>query len=324
MSDFRTTSPASTPAPSVAAVGGITTSTSGGTTVDADPFWGFVALLSLVALGLYAPSGLLFLGFIGLIILVHEGGHFVAARRAGMEPSEFFWGFGPEIVAFERNGCRYGIKALFLGGYVKLWGMTPSSVLPAGVSEAGTYRAASHWGRLSTILAGPAVNLVTGAAAFGVARSMAGQDAWSSFVGGWDDTWFVITATTDALWTWASQITGYLGFLVDPSTEAPVRFMSPVSQATVTGEAVSAGWARSLQWFGILSVAIGALNLVPLPPLDGSHAMVAMSEKVAQLVRRDRSLRFDVRRLEPVAYVTIGALVLLSVTALVMDIRDVI
>ena len=58
----------------------------------------------------------------------HELGHLLLARRAGMKPTEFFWGFGPEVFAIEHNGCRYGLKALFLGGYVKLWGMTPTSV----------------------------------------------------------------------------------------------------------------------------------------------------------------------------------------------------
>lgn len=293
--------------------------------VAIDLKWGIAALLSLAVLWAFAPSGLWLLLFIGIIVLCHEAGHLVVARRAGMRPTEFFWGFGPEIIAFEHNGCRYGVKAIFLGGYVKLHGMTPTSELPAGFAEQHTYRGASHGGRLATILAGPVVNLVMAVVAFAVAARLAGGSVGGSALTGFDHLWFVIAGTGEALWTWVTSIGTYVGSVFDSSgaTEAPVRFMSPVSQAEVTGGAVADGWITSLRWFGILSCAIGAVNLLPLPPLDGAHALVAASEWVSQKVRRDRSVRVDVRRLEPLAYLTVFVLVGLSLSALVLDLRDV-
>lgn len=299
--------------------------TTASTVVDIDAKWGVAALLSLGVLWAFAPSGLWLLLFIGIIVLCHEAGHLLVARRAGMKPTEFFWGFGPEIVAFEHNGCRYGIKAIFLGGYVKLHGMTPTSDLPDDFAEQDTYRDASHAGRLATILAGPAVNLAMAVVAFAIAARLGGESATGSVVTGFDHLWFVISQTGEALWTWGSSIGTYVGSVFDTSgaTEAPVRFMSPVAQAEVTGSAVANGWVTSLQWFGILSCAIGAVNLLPLPPLDGAHAMVAASEWVSQRVKRDYSLRVDVRRLEPLAYATVFILVGLSLSALVLDLRDV-
>lgn len=293
--------------------------------VALDLRWGLAAALSLGVLWVFAPSGLWLLLFIGIIVLCHEAGHLLVARRAGMRPTEFFWGFGPEIVAFEHNGCRYGVKALFLGGYVKLHGMTPTSELPEGIREADTYRHASHAGRLATILAGPAVNLVMAVVAFAVAARLSGGSIGGSLITGFDHLWFVIAGTGEALWTWVTSIGTYAGSVLDTSggTEAPVRFMSPVSQAEVTGTAVADGWVSSLRWFGILSCAIGAVNLLPLPPLDGAHAFVAASEWVGQKVRRDRAIRVDVRRLEPLAYLTVFLLVGLSLSALVLDLRDV-
>ena len=295
------------------------------TGVAIDPKWGIAAFLSLAVLWAFAPSGLWLLLFIGIIVLCHEAGHLVIARRAGMRPTEFFWGFGPEIVAFEHNGCRYGVKAIFLGGYVKLHGMTPTSELPPGFSERDTYRGASHAGRLATILAGPAVNLIMAVVAFAVAARLSGGSIGGSILTGFDHLWFVIAGTGEALWTWATSMGTYVGSVFDTSgaTEAPVRFMSPVSQAEVTGGAVADGWVTSLRWFGILSCAIGAVNLLPLPPLDGAHALVAASEWMTQKVRRDRSVRVDVRRLEPLAYLTVFVLVGLSLSALVLDLRDV-
>lgn len=288
------------------------------------PLWAGVALASLVVLGIFAPSGLLLLGFIGVIVITHEAGHYFFARRAGMEPTEFFWGFGPEIVGFDIGQCRYGIKAIFLGGYVKLWGMTPTSELPEGVSEVGTYRSASHRGRLATILGGPFVNLATAVLCFAAADLLDGAGFVEAIAGGFTWVWYVLAATAESLWIFVAELKPYLGtvFGFDGATEAPVRFMSPVAQATTTSEVVNSGLAVSLRWFAILSAAIGVVNLMPLPPLDGAHAMVAASEWLAQVVTRNRSIRFDVRRLEPVAYLTIGALVLLSLTALVLDVRE--
>lgn len=286
--------------------------------------WFAATVLSLVALGRWAPQGLFLLGFLGVIIVAHEAGHFVAARRFGMRPSEFFWGFGPEVAAVQVGDCRYGLKALSLGGYVKLEGMTPGSELPDGFDEAGTFRAATHRGRLATILAGPAVNLVMAFLAFAAVAVIGGQGPTAAAGSGFGDVWFVMSSTVEALWIWFANIGAYIGALFDTSgdTAAPVRFLSPVAQADVSGQAVDLGLTASLQWFAILSCAIGAINLVPLPPLDGSHALVAVTERLVQRVRRDESIRLDVARLLPLAYVTVGLLVALSLSALVLDVRD--
>ncbi len=293
-----------------------------GWSFSASPLWATAAVLSLVCLGFWAPTGLMLLAFIGVIVFVHELGHLLLARRAGMKPTEFFWGFGPEVVAIEHNGCRYGLKALFLGGYVKIWGMTPTSTLPEGIEEGDTYRAASHAGRLATILAGPMVNIVMAVVAFAMAEMIEGAAVGSAFSTGLGMTWEVIASTAQSLWLWATNVGGYLGAMFNTDAEAPVRFMSPVAQAELTGQVVDSGLAMSLRWFGILSCAIGAINLVPLPPLDGAHAVVAVIEKLGQVMRRDTTLRFDVRRLEPVAYLTLAVLVTLSASALIMDIQD--
>ena len=58
------------------------------------------------------------------IVMVHEFGHFVAAKRSGMKVTEYFVGFGPRIWSFRRGETEYGVKALPFGGYVKIPGMT--------------------------------------------------------------------------------------------------------------------------------------------------------------------------------------------------------
>ncbi len=283
--------------------------------------WTVITVVSLAALYIVAPSGLLLLGFLGIIITTHEAGHFWAARRSGMKPTEFFWGFGPEIFAFERNGCRYGLKTLSLGGYVKIEGMTPTSDLPEGFKEADTYRAATHTGRIATILAGPAVNLLLSWVAFSVVSFSRGATPLAAVGKGLSSTWSVIAMTGQALWLWAGNIGGYVEALVG-SSEPAVRFMSPVAQADVTMAAVQGGWADSFVWFAILSCAVGAINLVPLPPLDGSHALVAFIELFGQRFAKGGTLfKVNIKKFAPLGYATLFILVFLSASALVFDIR---
>jgi regulator of sigma E protease len=60
---------------------------------------------------------------LGLLVLVHEAGHFFTARAVGMSPRRFYVGFPPALVRVKRKGIEYGIGAIPLGGYVKIPGM---------------------------------------------------------------------------------------------------------------------------------------------------------------------------------------------------------
>ena len=60
---------------------------------------------------------------LGLLILIHEAGHFFVARAVGMNPRKFYIGFPPALVKTRRGGIEYGIGAIPLGGYVKIPGM---------------------------------------------------------------------------------------------------------------------------------------------------------------------------------------------------------
>jgi len=60
---------------------------------------------------------------LGLLILIHEAGHFFVARAVGMNPRKFYIGFPPALVKTTRNGIEYGVGAIPLGGYVKIPGM---------------------------------------------------------------------------------------------------------------------------------------------------------------------------------------------------------
>jgi regulator of sigma E protease len=101
---------------------------------------------------------LVFLGFSVLIIL-HEAGHFFAAKATGMRVEKFFLFFGPKLVSLKRGETEYGIAAIPAGGYVKISGMHPEDKLPPGEEHRGYYEQ-PVWKRIVVIGAGPAVNIV--------------------------------------------------------------------------------------------------------------------------------------------------------------------
>lgn len=100
-----------------------------------------------------------FLVLLGVLIFVHELGHFLVAKRLGIRVLRFSLGFGPKVIGWTRGETEYQISAIPLGGYVKLYGEDPEEEVPDGNSaESFSLRPVSH--RLLTVLAGPAMNFV--------------------------------------------------------------------------------------------------------------------------------------------------------------------
>ncbi len=100
----------------------------------------------------------IFLGFC-LLIMLHEAGHYLAAKATGMRVERFFLFFGPTIWSFKRGETEYGVKAIPLGGYVKITGMNPEEEIPPEVAHRAYYRQ-PVWKRIVVIGAGPLVNIV--------------------------------------------------------------------------------------------------------------------------------------------------------------------
>ena len=93
------------------------------------------------------------------MIMLHELGHFVTAKWAGMKVTEYFLGFGPRLWSVRRGETEYGIKAIPAGGYVKIIGMSNlEKVDPA--DEPRTYRQQPYWRRMSVAVAGSAVHFL--------------------------------------------------------------------------------------------------------------------------------------------------------------------
>jgi membrane-associated protease RseP (regulator of RpoE activity) len=107
----------------------------------------------------YSPWAFVFAVALALSIIAHEFGHYWTARRSGMKATQFFLGFGPRIWSTYRNGVEYGVRAIPLGGFVKIIGMTNVDEVPEE-EEPFTYRQGSYPRRMWVITAGSVMHLI--------------------------------------------------------------------------------------------------------------------------------------------------------------------
>ncbi len=100
---------------------------------------------------------LAFVAALGILVFVHELGHFLAARRVGVRVLRFSIGFGPVIWGRTgADGTEYALSALPLGGYVKMFGEDDSE--EAAADPERSFAAQSSWRRAFIVAAGPAMN----------------------------------------------------------------------------------------------------------------------------------------------------------------------
>ena len=94
---------------------------------------------------------------LGVLIFVHELGHFLAAKRVGIRVVKFQLGFNPTVVSFRRGDTEYGIGAVPLGGYVKMAGENPDEARAGRTDE---FLSKSKWERFQVLIMGPAMNVL--------------------------------------------------------------------------------------------------------------------------------------------------------------------
>ena len=102
-------------------------------------------------------SLLAFVFVLGVLIFVHELGHFLMARRIGVRVLTFSLGFGPKLLSFKRGDTEYCVSAIPLGGYVKMAGENPDDARTGADDE---FLSKSKWQRFQVLVMGPVMNLL--------------------------------------------------------------------------------------------------------------------------------------------------------------------
>lgn len=97
-----------------------------------------------------------FLIVLSILVLAHEFGHFLAARRVGVRVEKFSIGFGPKLFSFKKGETEYIISAIPLGGYIKMSGDEPAEL----TGKKWEFLSRSVWDRFKIIFAGPLFNYI--------------------------------------------------------------------------------------------------------------------------------------------------------------------
>ncbi|MCY3911451.1 MAG: M50 family metallopeptidase [bacterium] len=126
-----------------------------------DGWGGLVLVIGLLAVvtAIWGLPLLLALFLILAMLFLHELGHFLTARSAGMKVTEFFLGFGPRLWSFRRGETVYGLKAIPFGAYVRIIGMNNLEQVPPA-DEHRTYRSKPYWRRMSVAVAGSTMHFL--------------------------------------------------------------------------------------------------------------------------------------------------------------------
>ena len=134
-----------------------------------------------------------FLVVLGVVVFIHEYGHYIVGRWCGIRAEIFSIGFGPELVHWhDKRGMRWRVGALPLGGYVKFAGDRDAA--SAGVDSealrtmsaeerAGAFHLAPVWKRALTILAGPFANFLLSILIFAGIAMWQGRDVNEPVIG---------------------------------------------------------------------------------------------------------------------------------------------
>jgi regulator of sigma E protease len=106
-------------------------------------------------------SILIFLVVLFLLILVHEWGHFIVAKKTGMRVDEFGIGFPPKLFGVKRGETEYTLNALPIGGFVKIWGENYEDAAQPETADAGRgFSSRPKWAQALVLVAGVTMNVI--------------------------------------------------------------------------------------------------------------------------------------------------------------------
>ena len=125
-------------------------------------------------------SLIIFIIALSVLILVHEFGHFIIAKKNGVRIERFALGFGPKLFSLKKNYTEYVICLIPLGGYVKMAGDEPHEDLTGAEWE---YLSKSVWQRVAIVFGGPFLNYVLAFLVFALVF-MIGNPMLTTKVGG--------------------------------------------------------------------------------------------------------------------------------------------
>ncbi len=327
---------------------------------------------------------------LGVLVFIHEGGHYLSSRALGIRVTEFMIGLPGPSIGFTKGGTRFGVTAILLGGYARVCGMEPGKMSPylkpvlAATYKRGTanleeiaqdcnitddeayaaleelvewgsvsaptkkdlyntyrapewkpsrkqikaakatktfppaplalgqarpvqsaqvlydseyhqqYRSLPFWKRSIILLSGVAINLLFAVVAFVVLYSIIGFDTTSSETGELVHITVNPLASIQIGFAYIGAVVQAVVGLFNPATagETISSSTSIIGIAVLSKEAATMGFASFLSLMAMISVSLGIMNLLPIPPLDGGRFIVEVFQKISRRVVSMRVLNY--------------------------------
>jgi membrane-associated protease RseP (regulator of RpoE activity) len=226
---------------------------------------------------------------------LHEFGHLLMARLLRLGVCSYGLFMGPRVASKRKFGIEWRLNSLPLGGYVTLDGESRDE-------GPGSFYAAPAWKKTLVYVVGPLVNLLL---AYVALIAMAAPFYWSRFSGN-------LVKTVQASWAFANVIVGAIvsstaaavaGFLPHAATrplDSP--FIGVPGMVRASGLFASQGIDGLLLFFAAINLSLFIVNILPIPPLDGGHTVLA-------LLRRFMGRLVTERIARGIATVGLGALI---------------
>ena len=246
---------------------------------------------------------------LGMIIAVHEYGHFLFARMFGVGVDKFSVGFGPVILSKKFGETEYVLSAIPLGGFVKMVGEFNNA---QESKDPRSYNSKSRWQRIVILLAGPGFNFIFGLLLVFLSFSFFGIRTPSGIVAT-KDVRITVAASVNYSVAMTKAIASGLSEMVTGQVKISESVGGPISIVKIGSEVKeNSGWAGLLLFAAFINFNLGLLNLLPIPVLDGGSITILLIESVMR-----RSLSQQVRNIA--VYAGLAILLSLMLFAILND-----
>ena len=200
-------------------------------------------------------SALKIIIMLGILVFIHEGGHFLVAKLFKIRVNEFAIGFGPKLFTKEKGETLYALRLIPLGGFVDLEGESKPSDAEDSFSKASVPK------RIAIVAAGGLVNII-----FGILL------------------YFLLLLTIMNFQSAILNTGGYIGEVIRSIIQLFTAKINPDQLTGIVGISnivvKTDGFKEYIYIISAISLSLGVTNLLPIPPLDGGKILIYIIEAI--------------------------------------------
>jgi regulator of sigma E protease len=218
----------------------------------------------------------------GLLIAVHELGHFGTARAFNVKVNEFALGMGPKILKKQRGETLYSLRLLPLGGFCAMEGEDDDSEDPRSFTNK------TWWKQCIILVAGASANFLIGYLAVFVLRLTDGEGIGYAFRASWYDVVYFVKLIIESL---GMLFNGTAGI---KDLSGPVGIVAAVGEVVQKSGSTSEAVQNAVFFFSFIAVNLGLMNLLPIPALDGGRVFFTIiTAAIEKLLKRKVSRKVE-------------------------------